>query len=118
MACCTTDVTVCTARYADVPFSYDFFESDGVTPLDITGWVFQFQVRNSGGTVIYTFANADMTIDAMGGTVYIVLSSTQTEALTEGATYYAGLLVERDTGEIWAHPDRLVLDVFTPPSHS
>lgn len=118
MACCPTDVTDCIARGTTWTALYTFTQSDGVSVLDLTGYTFRFVVRTTSGTAVHTYANADMSIDLVAGTVVVTIDTTDSNALSAGITHYGGLQVTRPDSTVWAHPDRIVFEPYTPEGHS
>lgn len=82
--------------------SYEYKESDGTTPIDITGAYIAMQIRPTIGdsTVIETLttSNGKITItDAVNGAFRIDLDANETELITQSGVYDIELSPGGDT---------------------
>lgn len=84
-----------------VRFNVDFYESDGATPVDITGAVARMQLRrrvdDSAAILSLSSPSSGLTIDPTAGRVVVHISDEQTDSMSGG--YFWDLKLELPSGD-------------------
>jgi hypothetical protein len=74
-------------KYASFTVPIVWYQSDGVTPVNITGWTAKLEVKDyTHALLIVTFTTADgsITLGGTNGTITLNMSATATGALQAG----------------------------------
>lgn len=83
---CPSIVNLCICQGADYTHTFQYRESDLVTPVDITGWTFRGQLRNDidDTTPMWDGSAPNFIItDASAGEFQLKILDTESEAFTE-----------------------------------
>lgn len=89
-------------------YSFRYLQDDGVTPVDLTGWTATGQVRDTAGSLVFSFTP---TITALLGEVDFTFTATQTALLTSTSYVWgielakSGVVVRLVEGKILVSPE-------------
>lgn len=104
----TTTINLVVPAGATFPFDFLAVESDGTTPMDLTGWTARMQVRPNfkkvGNALLeFTTTNTKLVITPLTGKIRLIIPATDTDSIPvdkDGRQLFYDLEIDNGSGVV------------------